>query len=56
MTVSLGILINPKERQVEIYRLGQDVQISQSPIEIDCEDVLPGFQLDLTNIFSEISD
>jgi Uma2 family endonuclease len=54
--VSLGILINPQDLQVEVYRLGQDVQILQSPIEIDCEDVLPNFQLDLTNIFSKISD
>ena len=52
----LGILINPQDRQVEVYRLGQEVQIFQSPAEIDCGEILPEFKLDLTNIFSEISD
>ena len=54
--VSLGILINPQDRQVEVYRLGQDVQLFQSPIEIGCEDVLPDFRLDLTNIFTASID
>ncbi len=49
--VRLGLLINPQDRQVEIYRLGAEVEILQSPISVNCEDVLPGFELSLTNIF-----
>lgn len=39
----LGWLINPQERQVEIYRANQPQQILQNPDRIDGEDVLPGF-------------
>ena len=49
--VKLGWLINPKAKQVEIYRLGQDVELLDSPQAISGEDILPGFTLDLTNIF-----
>ena len=49
--VRLGWLINPKVKQVEIYRLGQDVELLDSPQSISGENVLPGFTLDLTNIF-----
>lgn len=48
--VRLGWLINPQAKQVEIYRLGQDVELLDSPQSIFGEDVLPGFVLDLTNI------
>ena len=49
--VRLGWLINPKAKQVEIYRLGQDVELLDSPQSISGENILPGFTLDLTNIF-----
>jgi Uma2 family endonuclease len=45
--VRLGWLINPKMRQVEIYRLGQPVEVLNSPTELSGEDVLPGFILNL---------
>jgi Uma2 family endonuclease len=48
--VSLGWLINPQQQQVEIYRLGQPAEILQSPNNLDGENVLPGFTLDLTSI------
>ena len=41
--VRLGLLINPQDRQVEIYRLGVEVEVIQSPASVSCEDVLPGF-------------
>lgn len=47
----LGWLINPKTRQVEIYRPNQEVEILQSPRSLQGEDVLPGFVLDLQPIF-----
>ena len=49
--VKLGWLINPEAKQVEVYRLGQDVELLDSPQAISGEDILPGFTLDLTNIF-----
>ncbi len=48
--VRLGWLINPQQQQVEIYRLGRDVNVLQSPVSLSGEDVLPGFTLDLRSI------
>jgi len=48
--VRLGLLINPQDRQVEIYRIGVEVEILQSPISVSCNDVLPGFILNLARI------
>ena len=46
----LGWLIDPKNKRVEIYRQGRDVEIIQSPTTLSGEDVLPGFALDLNQI------
>ena len=48
--VRLGWLINPQQQQVEIYRLGQPVEILQSPLTLDGEDVLVGCSIDLSAI------
>jgi Uma2 family endonuclease len=50
-SVRLGWLINPQQQQVEIYRLGRDVEVLESPTSLSGEDVLPGFVLDLQSIF-----
>jgi Uma2 family endonuclease len=44
----LGWLINPQDRQVEIYRLGQEVEVLTSPVMLSGEDVLPGFVLKIS--------
>ncbi|MCY7337323.1 MAG: Uma2 family endonuclease [Chamaesiphon sp.] len=49
--VRLGWLIDPQQHQVEIYRLGQEVEILASPTVLSGEDVLPGFTIDLGSIF-----
>jgi Uma2 family endonuclease len=49
--VRLGWLINPQQQQVEIYRLGREVEMLQSPTSLSGEDVLAGFTLDLSSIF-----
>ena len=49
--VVLGWLINPQDRQVEIYRLGQDVEVLESPEHLSGENILPGFVLDLSPVF-----
>jgi Uma2 family endonuclease len=48
----LGWLIDPRTRQVEIYRPNQVVEVLQSPATLSGEDVLPGFVLDLQPIFA----
>ncbi|MEB3149791.1 MAG: Uma2 family endonuclease [Sphaerospermopsis sp.] len=45
--VKMGWLINPQQQQVEIYRLGQDVELRNLPTELLGEDILPGFSLSL---------
>jgi Uma2 family endonuclease len=57
--VRLGLLVNPQNKQVEIYRTGGEIEIlefSMSLVEnlpspIDCGDVLPGFVLSMTEIW-----
>lgn len=47
----LGLLINRKTKQIEIYRQGQAVEILDSPNTLSGEDVLPGFVLNLQSIW-----
>jgi Uma2 family endonuclease len=49
--VSLALLINPQTKQVEIYRVGKDPEILESPTSIDCGEVMPGFILSLSKIW-----
>jgi Uma2 family endonuclease len=49
--VRLGWLLNPQQREVEIYRMGQAREILISPVSLSGEDVLEGFMLDLTPIW-----
>ncbi|MBW4540856.1 MAG: Uma2 family endonuclease [Myxacorys chilensis ATA2-1-KO14] len=48
--VRLGWLIDPQNQRVKIYRLGQPVEVLQSPRSLSGEDILPGFLLDLNQI------
>jgi Uma2 family endonuclease len=49
--VRLGLLIDPKHKQVETYRPGQEPEIYESPTSIDCNEVMPGFILDMSSIW-----
>jgi Uma2 family endonuclease len=49
--VRLGLLINPNNRQVVIYRPGQEPEILESPTLIDCNEVMLGFILDMSRIW-----
>jgi len=49
--VRLGWLLDRKNRQVELSRQGREVEILDAPQTLSGEDVLPGFVLDLTDIF-----
>jgi Uma2 family endonuclease len=48
---SLGWLINPIQRQVEIYRPGVEVEVLDNPSELSGEGVLPGFVLNLRRVW-----
>ncbi|MBF2016272.1 MAG: Uma2 family endonuclease [Rivularia sp. T60_A2020_040] len=48
----LGWLINPKDKQVEIYRSEKEVEILQSPKSLSGENILTDFTLDLQNILA----
>ena len=49
--VCLGWLINPQDRQVEVYRLGQPKEVLSLPVTLFGEAVLPGFLLTVGNNF-----
>ena len=49
--VKLGWLLNPKAKQAEVYRLGQEAELLENPRSLSGEDILPGFTLDLADIF-----
>jgi Uma2 family endonuclease len=48
----LGWLIDRKNRQIEVYRQGQTVEVLDCPSRLSGEDVLSGFVLDLTEVWS----
>ena len=49
--VKLGWLIYPDEKIVEIYRLGQDVEVHTNPTSLSGEDLMPGLIVELNEIF-----
>ncbi len=49
--VKMGLLIDPQNQQVEIYRPGQEVENLAAPGSIDCNEVMPGFILDMSRIW-----
>lgn len=52
--VRLGWLIDPETNQVEVYRQGHPIEILSHPDTLSNEDVLPGFVLNLSSIFSAL--
>lgn len=50
--VRLAWLIDPANRCVEVYRPDRDVEILVGPATLSGDDVLPGFVLELAEIFS----
>ncbi|MBD2603220.1 Uma2 family endonuclease [Scytonema hofmannii FACHB-248] len=49
--VRLGWLLDPKNKTIEIFRLGKEVEILESPTTVSGEDVLPGFELNLNKVW-----
>lgn len=49
--VRLGWLINPETRRVHIYRPGKEIETLENPSEVSGEPELPGFVLNLREIW-----
>jgi Uma2 family endonuclease len=49
--VKLGLLVNPKNQQVEVYRPGQENEVLACPETINCSEVMPGFVLSMGRIW-----
>ncbi len=49
--VKLGWLINPTQKQVEIYRRGKEKQVLINPEFLENQEILPEFKLDLSLIW-----
>ncbi|PSB57809.1 Uma2 family endonuclease [Chamaesiphon polymorphus] len=49
--VLLGLLIDPQNSKVEIYRSGQEPEIIESPESVNCGDVMPGLVLSMSRIW-----
>ena len=47
----LGWLIDPYKKNVNIYRPDTETEILQNPSKVSGEDILPGFELDLIEIW-----
>lgn len=43
----LGWLVNPQDRQVEVYKANRVKRVLENPKQVDGEDVLPGFVFEL---------
>jgi Uma2 family endonuclease len=52
-SIRLGWLIDPKTKQVEVYRPNQVIEIQATPLTLLGETVLPGFILDLKEIWHD---
>ncbi|MGD1857738.1 MAG: Uma2 family endonuclease [Leptolyngbyaceae cyanobacterium] len=50
--VRLGWPIDPQNKQVEIYRTGKPSECLDNPTQLSGEDVLPGFVLNLADIWN----
>ena len=50
---SLGWLIDPFKRQVYVYRPNEEVVILDNPETVSADPLLPGFMLNLTELWSE---
>jgi Uma2 family endonuclease len=47
----LGWLLDPQQRQAEIYRPGLEVEVLENPTKLSGEEMLPGFVLDLRRVW-----
>jgi Uma2 family endonuclease len=49
--VKLGLMVDPKNKQVEIYRPGKEIEVLESPTSINCNEVMTDFVLSMRRIW-----
>ena len=49
--VLLGLLVDPRNRNVHIYRDGEEQHVLHNPDAVSCEPEMPGLSLDFTRIW-----
>ena len=49
--VLLGLLVDPRRRNVHIYRDGEEQQVLRNPDAVSCEPEMPGLVLDFTRVW-----
>ena len=49
--VRLAWLIDTKTKRVHIYRPNSNAEVMENPSKVSAEDILPGFELDITEIW-----
>ena len=54
--VLLGLLVDPRNRNVHIYRGGDEVDLRREPETVDCGPEMPGLVLDFTSIWPLFDD
>ncbi|MEO6051052.1 MAG: Uma2 family endonuclease [Pyrinomonadaceae bacterium] len=48
---ALGWLIDRKNKRIYVYRADKEVEVLKNPLTVSGEDVLPGFELDMTEVW-----
>lgn len=49
--VRLGVMINPKQKTIELYRPDAEVEVLNSPKKVDLDEIMPAFKLDISEIW-----
>jgi Uma2 family endonuclease len=49
--MTLGWLIFPKQRQVEVFRSGSPAEVLSTPERLVAGDLMPGFELAIANLW-----
>ena len=47
----MGLLVDSEQKRVHVYRQDQEVELLEDPKTVACDPVLPGFVLDLREIW-----
>lgn len=48
----IGLLVDPEEKRVHVYRRSRKVLVLDNPKTVPCDPVLPGFALDMREVWS----
>lgn len=52
----VGVLVDPRTRSLEVYRLNQDVMVLRDGDVLEVPELLPGWQLEVSSIWAPVFD